>query len=61
MRSCCCTNQCPACGQCCQVGCGHRRTYTYATGTVTPIAPRPLTEEDIRRIIREEINRGGAA
>lgn len=60
MRTCCCVNQCPACGQCCQVNCGHRRTAgTYITPNSYPTtAPSPLSEEDVRRIIREEINRG---
>lgn len=68
MRSCCCTAQCPACGQCCQVDCGHRRSST-GTWTTTPrvpmpwpsgqitVTPKPLTVEDVRRIIREELAR----
>jgi hypothetical protein len=67
MRTCCCTNQCPACGQCCQVNCGHRTAPSgvSTTGTgiqigkATPAAPRPLTEDDIRRILREELGRSG--
>jgi hypothetical protein len=65
MRACCCTTQCPACGQCCQVDCGHRRGaggYKTTTGTgiqVGRVTPRPLTEDDIRRILREELGRIG--
>jgi hypothetical protein len=81
MRSCCCVNQCKACGQCCQVACAHRggvgdigitpkvtpRPLHPAWWWMeppygpqpTPPAPtrrEPLTEEEVRRIIREELN-----
>lgn len=85
MRTCCCTNQCPACGQCCQVGCGHRGSARGWTVTpqpnTTPLPPiypttipaaqpplevgrthrEPLTEEQVRQIIREELERGREA
>jgi hypothetical protein len=63
--TCCCTNQCPTCGQCCQTGREHRGgTRWVGTGT-TPLPPvtwpvhppTPLDADDIRRIVREEIAR----
>lgn len=69
MHSCCCTAQCKTCGACCQVGCACRyQTYTvpqttpppplpWPPGQITQVTP-PLTEEQVRRIIREEIDRG---
>lgn len=62
MRTCCCVNQCPACGQCCQVPCAHRGVFggEYGSGSTTgkvEVIPPSLTEEDVRRIIREELDR----
>lgn len=80
MRTCNCTNQCPACGQCCQVNCGHRGgsgTWTAPSTSphilppvpvpVVPVSapqiigevrliPAPgITEEQVRRIVREAL------
>lgn len=51
--TCCCTNQCPACGQCCQVDCGHRRAPSGYTVPVVPYTPQRRPEPrpvDIRII-----------
>lgn len=67
MRSCFCVNQCPGCGQCCQVACGHRGSAgTWTTPNTSPLPSQPqvgrieiapLSPDDIRQIIREEIRR----
>jgi hypothetical protein len=68
IRACHCTNQCHTCGQCCRVPCGHRAgSGGYTTTTSTPWQPAPapvefprpapLTEEQVRRIVREELGR----
>lgn len=64
--TCCCTNQCQACGQCCAVGCAHRGSAgstvpvpVWPPGQIT-VTPAPLTEDDVRRILREEIARDRA-
>jgi hypothetical protein len=77
--ACHCTNQCPSCGSCCQVGCDHRgpaKGWTlrdWSSPSVVPcsppsgplpwppgeitVMPKPLSEEDVRRVIREELAR----
>jgi hypothetical protein len=68
VRTCYCTNQCPACGQCCQVRCEHRGTVPLTAWPVTPQrspqievklvqAKPPLTEDDVRRLINEALDR----
>lgn len=67
MNACYCVAQCPQCGACCQVKCGHARpSVKYAprpwddAPAIPPRAPRtprPVTEEDVRRILREELSR----
>lgn len=52
-----CTNQCPGCGACCRVPCAHRAVGQTITVGKTTFTPTPLTEEDVRRIIREELGR----
>jgi hypothetical protein len=64
VRTCCCTNQCPACGQCCQVRCEHRGAAWPVTPQKSPQievklvqAKPPLTENDVRRLINEALDR----
>jgi hypothetical protein len=63
MRTCHCTNQCPGCGTCCQIACGCRRVAGGWTSPNTGPLPlgrthrEPLTEEQVRQIIREELKR----
>ena len=68
-RACHCTNQCRQCGACCAAGCIHRGAPgQIRPGTATQIeigrtwrTQKPLTEEDVRRIAREEIRKERAA
>lgn len=55
VHSCCCTNQCPSCGQCCQVACGHRHA-AHGVSIGIPAAAPPVIADELRRIVREEID-----